>query len=460
MKKRISVVAILLSAMTTWSATAQNSTNYKIVDTGQSKYFDNTEEMDAPQAGEPFYGQDAQYIGNIASYTDNGDGTITDNVTGLVWQKEYKVMSYAEAMKAAKKLKLGGYNDWRVPTIKEAYSLILFSGSDVNPNLSAGSDTPGTPFIDTNYFDFSYGANGNRAIDSQLLTSTIYVGSIDKEKLVFGVNFADGRIKGYGMQFGRQDKPFMVRFVRGEAYGINDFADNGDGTISDRATSLMWSKEDSQQAMNWEEALAYAAAMNAQNYLGYSDWKVPNAKELQSIVDYTRSPLTTSSAAIDPLFNVSTIVDESGTEDYPFYWTSTTHENSGTTQGGAGIYVAFGRSIGNLSNSTGGAPSGGEGQRPPQGMGNGGNERRRPEGDMMQHNSQQRPPQGGGMQGMHEGATDRGGKNSEPNWIDVHGAGSQRSDPKAGDNSIYANGHGPQGDAVRIYNYVRLVRDL
>ena len=44
-------------------------------------------------------------------------------------------------------------------------------------------------------------------------------------------------------------------------------------------------------------------------------------------------------------------------------------------------------------------------------------------------------------------------------WVDVHGAGAQRSDPKTGDPSQYPYGRGPQGDAIRIYNYVRLVRD-
>ena len=46
------------------------------------------------------------------------------------------------------------------------------------------------------------------------------------------------------------------------------------------------------------------------------------------------------------------------------------------------------------------------------------------------------------------------------NWQDVHGAGAQRSDPKTGDPADYPTGHGPQGDAIRIYNYVRLVRDV
>jgi hypothetical protein len=44
-------------------------------------------------------------------------------------------------------------------------------------------------------------------------------------------------------------------------------------------------------------------------------------------------------------------------------------------------------------------------------------------------------------------------------WIDVHGAGCQRSDPKQGDPDDYPTGMGPQGDARRIDNFVRLVRD-
>ena len=44
--------------------------------------------------------------------------------------------------------------------------------------------------------------------------------------------------------------------------------------------------------------------------------------------------------------------------------------------------------------------------------------------------------------------------------MDVHGAGAQRSDPKAGNPADFPKGRGPQGDVIRIYNYVRLVRTL
>jgi hypothetical protein len=43
--------------------------------------------------------------------------------------------------------------------------------------------------------------------------------------------------------------------------------------------------------------------------------------------------------------------------------------------------------------------------------------------------------------------------------VDVHGAGAQRSDPKSGNAAMFPHGRGPQGDVIRISNYVRLVRD-
>ncbi len=449
MKKTCIIAALIVCAAIT-KTLAQTGNNYKIVDTRQTKTFDNKSEIEAPKQGEKFYGQDAQHNGNQPSYTDNGDGTITDNVTGLVWQKNYEIMSYKEARKAVKKFNLAGQKDWRIPNIKEAYSLIMFDGQDVSPQVTGNGGTNGVPFIDTDFFDFKYAANGARAIDSQMLSSTKYAGSTDENDLIFGVNFADGRIKGYGMQLGQEEKKFVVRFVRGAAYGKNSFKNNGDGTVSDNASGLMWQRGDSQKAMDWEEALAYAEQMNREGYLGYSDWRVPNAKELQSIVDYGRSPLSHTSAAIAPVFEISVIQNEAGQDDYPFFWSSTTHENSavGDNAGSAGVYVAFGRCLGNMAAMRG---RGGQGARGGQG-GQGG--------------QGQRPQQGGGGQGGGGGqmrggqGQGRGRGNSGTVWVDVHGAGAQRSDPKSGDASKFANGNGPQGDAIRIYNHVRLVRDL
>ena len=377
---------------------------YMIADTGQQLCF-SEQGQEVSCAGS---GQDASYSGNLPNYTDNGDGTVTDNVTGLMWQQDPGAkMTYYEAVAGADNFSLAGYSDWRLPTIKELYSLIMFSGTD--PMVS-GTDTSGlTPFIDTGYFVFNYGdtSAGERIIDSQYATSTMYVSTtMDGNETDFGVNFADGRIKGYGMSTPQGDKTFYVMYVRGNTdYGVNDFVDNGDGTITDLATGLMWMQDDSgafgagsygDGSLNWQQALDWCEDMN---YAGYSDWRLPDAKELQSIVDYTRSPATTGTAAIDPIFSVTPILDEGGEVNFPFYWSSTTHEKSAGIADNA-VYVAFGEALGWMQD-----------------------------------------PWGGGY-----------------TLMDVHGAGAQRSDPKSGDPADYPYGNGPQGDVVRIYNYARCVR--
>lgn len=393
-------------------ATVPTALPYTIVDTGQTRTYGDLSEIAAPTVGAAYYGQDAQHSGNTPSYTDHGDGTVTDNVTGLMWQQSpdrdgngiinaADKLSYADALAGAASLTLGGHNDWRLPTIKELYSLINFTGIDPD---AASLNTAGlTPFIDATTFTFGYGdtAAGERIIDSQWATSTLYVSTVMfGQRAMFGVNFADGRIKGYPadpMPGLGTSKTYYVLYVRGNtAYGVNDYVDNGDGTVSDRATGLMWAQNDSGAAMNWGDALAWVTRMNSASYLGYSDWRLPDAKELHSIVDYTRSPDTTASAAIDPLFNVSVITNEAGSIDYPCYWSSTTHVN--TRSGGSAVYVAFGEALGYFPDASG--------------------------------NYQ---------------------------FIDVHGAGAQRSDPKVGTPSY---GNGPQGDVRRVYNHVRPVRTI
>jgi hypothetical protein len=250
---------------------------------------------------------------------------------------------------------------------------------------------------------------------------------------LFGVNFADGRIKGYDlfMPGGGTEKTFFVLCVRGNpAYGKNDFHDNGDGTITDRATGLMWSKGDSRQGMNWQDALAWVQKKNAERFLGHDDWRLPSVKELQSIVDYSRSPDTSDSPAIDPSFNCTAITNEAHQPDYPFYWSATTH--AGLMGGGAAMYIAFGRAAGWMSprGMAGGPPDRRDGIGPGPGPG--------PDG-----------PPGAGPQDSNAG---------DYHYVDVHGAGAQRSDPKAGDPANFPHGRGPQGDVIRIYNYVRLVR--
>ncbi|MCY1151377.1 MAG: DUF1566 domain-containing protein [Sphaerochaetaceae bacterium] len=275
------------------------SISYPIVDTNQGLCYDNSQEIEAPRVGESFYGQDAQYTSNVPSYTDNGNQTITDNVTGLIWSQELSEypMTWEEAVAYVESLNTGGITTWRLPNIKELWSIRDFS--------------QGWPWIDTNYFHLV--GDGSQGAQQHSWSSNYYLVDTDlaKENVAFVVNDWTGHIKAL-------DGKRYVRAVSGKEYGINDFKDNGDSTVSDLATGLMWAKDDSQEAMNWEEALAYA---QTSEYAGYTDWRLPNAKELQSIVDYSGVY-----PAIDTsVFNISQIVNEAKNDDYPYFWTSTTN---------------------------------------------------------------------------------------------------------------------------------------
>jgi hypothetical protein len=106
---------------------------YLLPDTGQAKCFNENGYITCPQAGQPFYGQDAQYLGPKISYQANGDGTVTDLNTGLVWQQGDSQNSGARIGQSAENycasLDLGGYGDWRLPTITELFSLLNLWGS-------------------------------------------------------------------------------------------------------------------------------------------------------------------------------------------------------------------------------------------------------------------------------------------------------------------------------------------
>jgi len=319
---------------------------YPIVGTSQNFCTDSVGNIISPILGDKFYGQDAQFSHISPSYTESSDGlTIKDEVTGLTWQKDYDDGNYywATTQKVVDKLNkqnYGGYNDWRLPTIKELYS--LWNGST------------GWPYVETDYFTINYSSEEelSHAIFWSSDKYTGVLGNINTghgeeagAELAFGVNFGTGHIKAYSINSGPMH---LVRCIRGNlAYGENLFQDNNDGTISDLATGLMWTQADNGSGIDWDDALAYAQTQNAANFLTHNDWRLPNTKELQSIVDYSRSPYATDPAnvgpAINPLFSCSSILNDGGKADYPYYWTNTSAIASPTGSYVSAWYVAFGQ---------------------------------------------------------------------------------------------------------------------
>jgi hypothetical protein len=113
--KAILLFALALLACSPAVTNAQTALTYPIVDTGQTRCYNNTQQIACPSSGAAFFGQDAQYVGNTPSYQNNGDGTIADLNTGLQWQKTPgNKVTFANAVAGAKSLNLGGYSDWRL----------------------------------------------------------------------------------------------------------------------------------------------------------------------------------------------------------------------------------------------------------------------------------------------------------------------------------------------------------
>lgn len=339
--------------------------NRFVVDTGQNQAYDSNGNVISPQAGEAFYGQDVDYHSAGFLFTDNGDGTVRDNNTELTWQQTPSAEKYTwqVGQDYCEALELAGQDDWRAPSLKELISIEDFS--------------QGWPYIDTDYFSF-----GDEEIGKQLQfwssndykVGTTHGGAAS----AFGLNYGTGHIKAYpsgdGME-GAGEVPTdgspvgtdtssdippppdgeapggggnvaakFVRCVRGDAYAVNEFIDNGDGTISDLATGLMWMQTDSGEGKDWENALAYAENLE---HAGYSDWRLPNVKELQSIVDYSGVY-----PAIDANFFQVTDIDA-------YFWTSTSAFFSNASEEAQkrywAWYVAFGYAVDKEGNDSHGA---------------------------------------------------------------------------------------------------------
>jgi hypothetical protein len=95
------------------------------------------------------------------------------------------------------------------------------------------------------------------------------------------------------------------------------FTDNGDGTVTDNLTGLMWTQDANiGQKMTWNAAIDYSNNLSLGTEgcgVNYTDWRLPNIREMQSLVDFGKTLPALPSG--HPFSKVQT------TE----YWSSTTH---------------------------------------------------------------------------------------------------------------------------------------
>jgi hypothetical protein len=282
MKKALFVIPFLMLARTSF-AQSLSKTIARLSDTGQTISYT------------PTFGEDNDYMINSPSYTNNGNGTITDNVTGLMWQQvDGGEMTIENATIYCDNLILGGFSDWRLPNPIESFSILNHQNN--NPAMNTTFFTASTAeYWWTNTYELNsttkvWCTNAGGGIGNHPKSETISAGGI---------------------------KRFHVRAVRDISLPTtlaNHFTDNGDGTITDNLTELVWQKTPNIQTQNWENALVYAENL-ALAYV--SDWRLPNIKELQSLNDESRT---------NPSIN-SSFFPSIGVNNY---WSSTSLPNQTT----------------------------------------------------------------------------------------------------------------------------------
>ncbi len=280
-------------------------------DTGQAECYNSQgAKITCPQIGQDYYGQDASYSVNPPSYTkldaqgndlDESAGAwaiVRDEVTGLMWEiktddgsvhdkdNKYIWQDTENFINSLNSESFGGFSDWRVPTIKELASIA---------NLGIRH-----PAITTEYFDENIKNLYDITTSASYWSSTPHASKTD---YVWCFNFWTG----YDADYNTSAEQYVIA-VRGEQIQESDrWVDNGDGTITDRNTGLMWQKVHA-SSVNWKDALSHCENMNL---AGYPDWRLPNREELRSVVDYSKYD-----PAIDTDFFPGT--ESSG------YWSSTT----------------------------------------------------------------------------------------------------------------------------------------
>jgi hypothetical protein len=226
------------------------------------------------------FGEDSDYTISPPSYTNNGNGTITDNVTNLMWQQndDGEQKTWYQADNYCNSLTLGNKSDWRLPSFKELQNIKHYN---YDPRIHPSYFPSIKPFS-------AYWSSTNLAGDTTRAWLT-----------PFNTN-SDTQISKNGIAH--------VLCVRGTQDPNPDFTNNNDGTVTDNNTNLMWQREDNNSRVPWEQAIMYCENLVLEDY---SDWRLANVKELFSIVDNTRW-----GPAIDSTYFP-------GTEITGAYWSST-----------------------------------------------------------------------------------------------------------------------------------------
>ncbi len=285
-----------------------------------------------------------------ARYADNGNGTVTDNLTGLIWLKNagcFAPAVWATALTDANQLASGqcGLNDgssagqWRLPNMIELESL-------VDPSVDGPALTAENPFVNvansiywtsTSYFGGEEGSPNAWAIrmsDGRYINDSVLNAKLTAANAVWAVKgSANGPVK-------LQATGLFVPFQAGDDGTLQSgvpliyprFLDNNNGTVTDSVTGLVWLKKANCIQSDWATAVSAVNTL-ASGQCGLTDgstagsWRMPNRNEMQSLAD--RNQNNEADYLISSFLNQDQTVYQaaifSNMVPLQYYWTSTTN---------------------------------------------------------------------------------------------------------------------------------------
>ena len=252
--------------------------------TGQIKCYDNEKEIPCPKAGEPFFGQDANYAENRSCLPQNftikhygSDKTVIDNNSKLEWVQAVRVSETTHTRS------VGGYSDWRNATFED-YNSIIDSGTFA-PTINEAyfPETPSDIFVTKCDYEERVDVGPG---PSQRLYDVV----------MEGIDFKTGLAKNNVYEYERgMPETINIRTVRDlpekqESF-TRTFASDEYNIAILLPQKLVLQK--SYQNRNWKEALEYCENLT---YAGISDWRLPNRNETYFLDDYGLSTLWSSTS--------------------------------------------------------------------------------------------------------------------------------------------------------------------
>ncbi|MFZ4857456.1 MAG: putative Ig domain-containing protein [Desulfuromonadaceae bacterium] len=240
-------------------------------------------------------------------FVDNGDQTQTDKLTGLIWSKNgnpagagktwQQALDYIKTLNSSNYL---GYNDWQLPNSNQLESL-------VNKGLtSSAAWLNGQGFSNVQgYYYWSGSTNANNTANAWIvLMSGGIVGDLSKTTglYVWPIRLGQSGVSGTltlpktGQTTCYDQSGAIVtcsgtgqdgELARGAVWPNSRFGTNGDETVTDSLTGLIWSKNGNPAVATktWQQAQDYIKTLNSSNYLGHNDWRFPNVNELGSLIN-------------------------------------------------------------------------------------------------------------------------------------------------------------------------------